>query len=426
MNTMNAQTNPEGGPSAPSLHPLPRGGMPKSAAVLLHLMLLVASAAVGICICAMRTTSEAEVAVAEGVSFVSLLLMAVFLWRLTRRSRGIVPVLVMAGAFLGYLTQSLIPTAVLVGLLFAVGVGSTLLAVADKKQLILFAAVPVLAYVATLLLSRDPVGSVAALVPFPPMVALALGTRSSAAKEDGLTRVGVICAASVTLLLSLGAMIALSIYRHLGSLDPAVLREALDALRESLVTEITSMEIPTEGLTEEAIAEFREMISYANATNAVDSIFNLLPALAVVAANILAVTAQLIQHASLRALGYGDSLTERVKDFRMSLISCVVFLAAYLAAILESAAVSTLAGTVAQNIYIILLPGIALESVVHLTRSMMKKGPRKLGCLFYLVLLLPCLFLFAPLALALVEVVIRIFTAITSAIKPPEDPDDPF
>ncbi len=426
MNTPNAHPNPEAGQSAPVLRPLPRGGVPKPAGILLHLMLLLAASAVGICICAMRTTSEAEVTVAEGVSLVSLLLLAVFLWRLTRTSRGIVPVLVMAGAFLAYLTQSLIPTAVLVGLIFAVGVCSCLLAVADKKQLSLFFAIPVLAYAVTLILSRDPVGSLAALVPFPPMMVLAWSTRSSAAKEDGLTRVGVICATSLTMILSLGAMIALSAYRQLGTLDPSVLGEALENLRKSLVTEITTMEIPTEGLTEEAIAEFKEMISYANATNTVDSLFNLLPALAVLTANILALITQLIQHASLQALGFGASLTDRVKAFRMSLISCVVFLVAYLVAVLESSAVSTLTGTVAQNIYIILLPGLALEAVVNLSTGLVKKGPRKLGCLFYVILLIPCLFLVAPLALAVVEVIVRLFSAITSAIKPPEDPDDPF
>jgi hypothetical protein len=162
------------------------------------------------------------------------------------------------------------------------------------------------------------------------------------------------------------------------------------------------------------------------ATNTVDSLFNLLPALVVLTANILALITQLIQHASLQALGFGDSLTDRVKAFRMSLISCVVFLVAYLVAVLESSAVSTLTGTVAQNIYIILLPGLALEAVVNLSTGLVKKGPRKLGCLFYVILLIPCLFLVAPLALAVVEVIVRLFSAITSAIKPPEDPDDPF
>ena len=413
-------------PAPEPLRPLPRGGMSKATGMLLQLMLLLAAAAVGTGICAMRTTSETEVMVAEGLSLASLLLLAFGLWRLTRTARGILPVLITVGIFLAYLTQSLIPTAVLVGLIFGVGVGSSLLALADKRQLTLFAAVPVLAYGVTLLLSKDPVGSVAALVPFPPMIVLAYGTRRSAAAEDGPTRIGVICATTLASILSLGAMIALSLYRHLGSLELTVLKEALEVFRESLVQEIISMELPTEGMTSEAIAEMKEMFTYANVSNRMDSLFNILPGLAVVTVNILAATAQLIQHAALREMGHNDSLTGRVKVFRLSLVSCVVFLAAYLVAVLENAAVATLAGTVAQNIYIILLPGLALEAMVRMMTALTQKGPHKLGCLFYLVLLIPCLFFIAPFALAIIEVIARLFGAITSAIKPPEDPDAPF
>ena len=54
-----------------------------------------------------------------------------------------------------------------------------------------------------------------------------------------------------------------------------------------------------------------------------------------------------------------------------------------------------------------------------------RKGPRNLGCLFYLFLLVPGLLILAPFIPAAVEVIGHIYGAITSAIKPPED-DDPF
>jgi Na+-driven multidrug efflux pump len=48
-----------------------------------------------------------------------------------------------------------------------------------------------------------------------------------------------------------------------------------------------------------------------------------------------------------------------------------------------------------------------------------------MGCLFFLVILIPCLFLFAPFLFAAFEVIGHIFEVITSALKPPDDDDFP-
>lgn len=417
--------NTRPGSESTSLCPIPRSGLTQTTGIILHLFLTLATALVGIGICAMRTISQVEVNIAEAASAVILLLLVVYLWRVTRTAKGIVPILIFAGVFLAYLTNSLIPTAVLFGLIFSVSLGSTLLAVQPKKNLLWFPVIALAAYAITLAVSRDPVGSVAMLIPFPPAVVLALGTRSSAEKQDGLTRVGVICATSLALGLSLGAMILLSAYRHLGTLEPAALTEALEAFRLSLIDQIVSTEIPTEGLTPEALEEFKSLFSYSSVSNMVNGIFNTLPAMAVVAVNLIAATVQLIQHAALRTFGFGESITPRVKIYRMSLISCIVFTVAYLVALLEGSDTSTLTGTVAQNIYIILLPGLALAGMLRITGSLARKGPRGMGCLFFVVILIPCLLLFVPLVFAGFEVIGHIFASLTSAIKPPDD-DDPF
>lgn len=407
------------------LHPIPRSGLPGSAGVILHIFLTLATALVGIGICAMRTTSQTEVYIAQAVSGVVMLLLIVYLWKVTRSARGLLATLIVVGVFLAYLTNSLIPSAVLCGLIFAVSQGSTLLAVQTKKNFLWFPIVPIVAYALTLAVSLDPVGSVAVLIPFPPMVALALGTRNSATKEDGLTRVGVICATSLALGLSLGAMILLSVYRLLGTLDPAVLADALEAFRLSLIEEIVSTEIPTEGLSPEALEEFESLFSYSSVSNMINGVFNTLPAMAVVTVNLIAAAVQLIQHAALRTFGFGESITARVKAYRMSLISCIVFTVAYLVSLLEGTETSTLTGTVAQNIYIILLPGLALAGMQRITGNLARKGPRGMGCLFFVIILLPCLLLFVPFVFAAFEVIGHIFSSLTAAIKPPDD-DDPF
>ena len=84
----------------------------------------------------------------------------------------------------------------------------------------------------------------------------------------------------------------------------------------------------------------------------------------------------------------------------------------------------------AQNVYIILMPGLALAGMIRITASLTRKGPGGAGCLFFLVFLIPCLLIFAPFVLAAFEVIGHIFTSITEAIKPDDDNsgdnDSPF
>ena len=409
---------PQKAPSPPV--PIPREGC-KSASLLLHLFLFLATALVGIDICAMRTTSAAEVQLAEILSGIGILLLVAFLWRMARLGRGILILAITVGVFLSYYTNSLIPAGALCGTLFAISQGALLLATLPKEKLALFPLIPILAYALTALLSMDPVGAVAALVPYPPMVVLALSTRASAEREDGPTRNGVICATSLALGVSMGGMILLSLIRHYGTADLTVI---LDNTRKVTMDRILSIEIPS-NLPPETLKLFQEAFAYENVQNLVNSLFNLLPALFSVAVMFLAAFCQSFLFSSLKSLGFEASLTPRVKEFRMSTVSCVVFLVAYGAVWLDNSVISSLAGTVAQNVYILLLPGLALAGTIRMTSLATRKGARGLGCLFYLVILIPCLLVTVPLIPAILEVIGNLFTAITAKLRVPED-DDPF
>lgn len=420
---MNAHPTPPSDRAETRFCPIPRDGIQAFPCILLLALVTIASAMVGIGLFT-AGSAEAETGIIRYISIGVLLLLAVFLWRYTRTSKGLLPVLILTGVAVFYFTSSLALTAALFALLFAVSEGSFLLATLSRKQLCWFPIVPILAYAASLALTRDPVVAAAALVPFPAMLALALGTRSSAAKEDGLTRVGVICLTSLALGVTLLAAIALLVFTQLGTLSLDALAAEIEALREALIHDITSAEIPEE-MDPEMVAELEKLLTYSGAQNMVNSVFNLLPALFVVAVNLIAATAQMIQHATLRIFGFEESLTDRVRAFRMSLISCIVFIVAYFIFFAESEEASTLAGTVAQNVYMILMPGLALAGMIRITGALTRKGPRGLGCLFYVILIIPCLFIFAPFVLAACEVIGHLFTSITTAIKPSDD-DPPF
>lgn len=417
---MNA--HPRSAPEQAPLRPIPRDGIPQIPTLLLFALLTVSSAMVGIGLFT-AGSPESEATLIRYGSAAVMLLLALVLWRFTHTSKGLIPILLITGVIIYYFTASMALTAALMSLLFTLAEGGFLLAILPRKQMAWLPLIPILAYAAALAVTRDPFVAAGALVPFPPMVALALGTRSSAEKEGGLTRVGVICLTSLILGLSLAAATALLLYRILGSLSPDVLLAAVESLRAAFVESIASAELP-EGLDPETAAKLEQLLTHAGAENAVNSAFNLLPAIFVVALNLIAAMAQMLQHATLRTFGFGSSITPRVSLYSMSLVSCLVFLASYLIAFFEGGETSTLTGTVAQNISIILMPGLALAGMIRITTAMTRKGPRGLGCLFFLIILIPCLFIIAPFLLAAFEVIGHIFSAITSAIKP--DDNDTF
>ena len=408
------------------LCPIPRDGLQGSAATILSVCLLLSSLLVGIGMTFFDPLAEvSSPGIPELLTAGAILLLVIHLWRVTRTAKGALPLLVLLGVFLTFYTQSIYPAGVLCGLVFTVSEGSLLIAVLPKSKLAALPIIPLLAYGITALLSMNFVDSLAVLLPWPAAWALAAGTRRCAESEDGPNRVGVICGASLALGLTTAALLAISLYQMLGTLEPAVLAEQLELLRDELIMEIHTQPLP-EGLPPDTAANWAEMKEYANVQNTVNSIFNLLPAICTVTILIFVTICQSIQHAALNAFGMGDCITTRVKAFEMSLISCVVFLIAYLVAMADNGAVTSMAGTVATNVAVILLPGLALAGLLRLTRGLAKKGARGMGCLFYLIIASFCLLFTAPYILAAVEVIGHIFTSITSKLSFEEDDNDPF
>ena len=412
-------------PPAP-LCPIPRNGRQGSAAPILYVCLLLSTRLVGVGVTLFDPLAETmTLGGPEILSSAAILILIVHLWRVTRTAKGTVPLLVVLGVFLTYLTESIFPAGILCGMVFTVGEGSLLIAVQPKSKLAALPIIPILAYGITAILSMDLVDSLAVLLPWPAAWALAVGTRRSAESEEGPNRVGVICGASLALGLTAAALLALSLYQALGTLEPSVLIKSLEALRTELIMELHTQPIP-EGLSPDTAAMWAEMKEYANVKNTVDSIFNLLPALCTVVPLIFITVCQSVQHAALHAFGLGECVTVRVKAFEMSLISCVVFLVAYLWALLDNGASSTPEGIIARNVAIILIPGLALAGLLRLTRSLTKKGARGMGCLFYLIISSFCLLFVAPYILAAVEVIGHIYEAVSAKLRFDEEDGDPF
>ena len=412
--------------SPATLCPIPRRGLQGAAAPILYICLLLSTLLVGVGIT--QLTSSAETALtdlATPFSAVAILFLVIYLWRVTRTAKAAVPLLVVLGVFLTFYTGSIFPAGILCGLIFTVSEGSFLIAVQSESKLAAIPIIPLLAYGITAALSMDFVASLTVLLPWPAAWILAISTRRSAASEDGPNRVGVICSTSLVLGLTTAAFLALALYQALGTLEPTVLMEALEELRQDVIMGIHTQPLP-EGLTPELAAQWRELLEYSNVENTVNSTLNILPAICTVTTFIFVTVCQSIQHATLRAFNMGECVSNRVRAFEMSLVSCVLFLVAYLIALGESEAVSSLTGTVAQNIVIILLPGLALAGLLRLTGNMLRRGKQNMGCLFFIIILAFLLLFVAPYILAAVEVIGHIFQSITSKLKFEDNNDDPF
>lgn len=417
--------NPTPKTSPAPLSPIPRRGIQGAAGIILHLFLLLASALMGVSVTCFVPTPEEAPGLPEIFAAVAILLLVLHLWRATRTAKGTLLLLITAGVFLTFYTRSIFPAGLLCGLVFVVGEGSVLIATQKKAHLPWIPLIPLLAYGVTALLSRDPLGALAVLVPWPAAWALAAGTRRAAEKEDGPTRTGVICGTSFALGLSLAVPFVISLFQALGTLEPAALAEALEGFRQELILSLHTQPMP-EDLTPEMVELWEKMTAYEAVENNVNNVFNLLPGACVVVVLLFSTACQSIQHAALRAFGFEECIIDRVKAFEMSLISCVVFLVAYLAVMLDRGTTSTLSGVVFENVYLILLPGLALAGLLRVTRSLSKKGPRAMGCLFYVIILAFCLIFIAPVVLAAVEVIGHLYEAITSKLKFDEDDNDPF
>ncbi len=406
---MNQTTEKQATPPL-SVRPIPRRGIPGVPGVILFVLLALSALIIPLSVSVLTGNTFLTLPLAEGISLVYLVLLVFYLGRTAKlsggTSRGLTPLLILTG-FLSYgIFGTLIPAVIAAALIFVIGEGAVLLATADRLRGFLFFLIPLAVFLLAFLLCEGLDMALLSLLPFPAVITLAMGTRSSADKETGLTRVGVICATSLAFGLTLAGLLAWSLYRVYGALNMAVFSELTEALRSALKEYLMSYTISYGDTVLTPLAG-----KEAEVLNVVNSTINTLPGTLIVMFNVVAALSQMLTFSGLHAYGFGESVTGRVRDFRLSAVSAVVFLLSWIVALVavgENNA-STMAGTVAENFFIILTPGLALAGLFRFMRGIARRGAR-MGCGFFIiVLLIPCLILYVPTVAALYETVSLIF-----------------
>ncbi len=405
--------------ASPRLVPLPRTGLAGASGVFLHLLVLLASAIPPLGIASyFEGGTYLPLAAVEAISAAALILFGIYFIRCTGSTKRMLPLLIMGTVFTVLSFRSIIPAAIIFSLLFVTSEGAFLVAVASKRGLAILPLLPIGSFLLAVALCGHIHGGVLALLPFPAAVALALGTRSSAAKPNGLTRVGVICLTTLFAGLSLAAVAAYFLHLYLGTLDGTVLLTEFEAFRTALIDRLIAKAA-------EAGGQIAELMTSAYITSLVNSLFNLLPGYLVAGICIYAAIAQMMLLSGLQAGGFGASVTDRVRGFRISRISDIVFIAAYLLMLFGSNGKVTMAGTVAHNLVIILQPGLALGGLLRLVARLARRGSRS-GCTPFLLFLVPVLLFLAPTFLAIYEAIGGLFFPLTVGRRPsPPDAGTP-
>ena len=81
-------------------------------------------------------------------------------------------------------------------------------------------------------------------------------------------------------------------------------------------------------------------------------------------------------------------------------------------------------GTIAENIFTVLMPGLAVSGISRFFAYMARRGAH-LGCGFFLIFFIPCLIAYIPTVIATLESLVSVFGPLVAKVKIPKDQDPP-
>ena len=229
----------------------------------------------------------------------------------------------------------------------------------------------------TYYLTESVLVSVASIAFIPISVALYLSF------EKKQQRVSAVCSMSATLGVTVALLLVAFIYTLEGSISLDILRTYSEALREELIVTVTDALVA-------ASAQLESTLSTADALSVTTAVvtlaFNLFPAIAAILLFIISyITHSLYISVISHTVDDKKDIIHAI-SFKMSVTSAILFLVAFFAALILDYEGEGLYATVAQNIYIILFPGLSLVTFGFIGSISKKKGASCLTTLVYLAM----------------------------------------
>lgn len=306
------------------------------------------------------------------VSFISLIVCALSIVAMSRAAgsfKAVIGYAVILGIFI-FLGGGLTVVGIFAAFATAVCVYSHLLL---KSSSPILWGVPAIPFAIALLTSGTAISAILALAPLPAAIMLTWAMKSRAG------RVGAICRISTGLCLVVVAVFLCFVHSVHGEITFASCKATVDALKTYTTDLALSVMGEVEGVlgAEAALVNAEELMTYA-----VGVMFNTLPAVIIIFANIVSY----VIHSMMMSVEY-VSLEDKkdampMMTFEMSIISAIVFI---LSLVLTFVLTEDVYKAVAENVMLILMPGLILTALGGLRALSSRKGPSCLGAILYVV-----------------------------------------
>ncbi|MBO4212671.1 MAG: hypothetical protein J5894_01015 [Clostridia bacterium] len=248
--------------------------------------------------------------------------------------------------------------ALICSVVVTVGLGSYLFA--TVKSPFIPAVIPA-AYLVAFLFGRDPIVAFLSLIAFPAAFVL---SRTFNGKSG---RLSVICYTSATLIGSGLITLVIWIAAENGGLAGNVFVGAADKFFDRLVVYYTEQYAELAARYETmGISAVAYGLSAEDAKEYAVAVYGIIPALAVVAVNVVSFIGFQINTSILSPFEKKRMFLKNKLDFSMSWVSATVFIIAGIVMLYNSYAGNETVALIAQNIYLILLPGLVLTAILLL------------------------------------------------------------
>ena len=265
------------------------------------------------------------------------------------------------GLSLGMFAHPLI-SALIFGATTATGSAAALVCSGKKVLNLAVPFVGIAAFVISLVICKEPIIALTAVIPLIPVFALGFTTRKKVSLSTS-----VVCCAAVTVAVIL-AIAAYSVYSLCGSLDLDSVNRTVDAISEYMTPYV-----------EQSLAELLGMEAteaiHSYAVTVINTYINSAPGLIIAACLVFAYLSHKVEFNMLYTHGVDEYIDEHTSALTVSLYSAVIFIVALvLSFTLDPYNETSIVSVVASNICTILFPALFLMAT-EATRFL----PAKLG-----------------------------------------------
>lgn len=324
-------------------------------------------------------------ATSQAAPFIALPVMVcagVFLCIRSRAVGSILLIMLPAG-LLSVFTMSFIIPAFYLSLVC--GTVCVSLLITHKRMLFILPPV-IVSFAVAFLVTGSALPALAALLPLPAGILLAFFTMSNSGRTAS------VCAAASGFVLWLLVLGSVFIFQSRGAISAEIINSFIEEVRASLAESLMSVR----ALMAEQFPATAAVLDEATVQNAINELFNILPALFLIVCNVIAFITQSVLLSSCRVMQdrgicpSGVYVTPETRTFTMSAVSAVLFVVCLIAALISRNSNSAFY-TVVTNLHMILAPGLFIVGFfAFVGRSLFGRPPR-----LFPVILLAGFFFFA-------------------------------